>query len=158
MVANLIGAPFYGYLAERCEQHLTGQAIGDDEGWAGVVKDIPRSLWRELQKIGYYLPRALGLLILGLIPVVNLVAVVLWFVFNSWMMALQYVDYPADNHKIRFSGAKTDAGRAPAVSLGFRAADSAGGHGANIELVCGVRQRCAVLTALWVREQGSARF
>ena len=53
-----------------------------------IIKDIPRALWREVQKILYYLPRAIGLLIIGLIPVVNLVAAVLWFLFNSWMMAL----------------------------------------------------------------------
>jgi len=89
IVANLIGSPFYGYLAELTEKQLTGQEVSTDDSWSAIIKDIPRALWREVQKIAYYLPRALGLFIIGLIPVVNLVAAVLWFLFNSWMMALQ---------------------------------------------------------------------
>jgi len=157
IVANLIGAPFYGYLAERCEQHLTGQPIGSDEGWAGIVKDIPRSLWRELQKISYYLPRALGLLILGLIPVVNLVAVVLWFVFNSWMMALQYVDYPADNHKTRFPVLKQMLAERRLLALGFGLPVALAAMVPILNLFVVPAAVCGA-TALWVREQGSARF
>ena len=42
-------------------------------------------------------------LILFLIPVVGqTLAPVLWFLFSAWMMAIQYVDYPFDNHKIDF--------------------------------------------------------
>jgi CysZ protein len=157
IVANLIGAPFYGYLAERCEQHLTGQPIGEDEGWAGIVRDIPRSLWRELQKIGYYLPRALGLLILGLIPVVNLVAVVLWFVFNSWMMALQYVDYPADNHKTSFPALKQMLAERRLSALGFGLPVALAAMVPILNLFVVPAAVCGA-TALWVREQGSARY
>src|SRR5690606_41951112 len=72
IVANLIGAPFYGYVAELTEKQLTGQEVSTDDSWSAIIKDIPRALWREVQKIAYYLPRALGLFIIGLIPVVNL--------------------------------------------------------------------------------------
>ena len=157
IVANLIGAPFYGYLAERCEQHLTGQPVGEDEGWAGIVRDIPRSLWRELQKISYYLPRALGLFILGLIPVVNLVAVVLWFVFNSWMMALQYVDYPADNHKASFPMLKQMLAQRRMSALGFGLPVALGAMVPILNLFVVPAAVCGA-TALWVRESGSVRY
>ncbi|TKG02054.1 sulfate transporter CysZ, partial [Vibrio lentus] len=26
----------------------------------------------------------------------------LWFIFTAWMLAIQYADYPFDNHKIKF--------------------------------------------------------
>lgn len=106
ILANLIGSPFYGYLAELTEKRLTGQLISTEDSWRQIVADIPRALWRELQKILYYVPRAALLLILGLIPVINLIGVLLWFGFNSWMMALQYVDYPSDNHRESFSDLK----------------------------------------------------
>ena len=48
----------------------------------------------------YGLPRAIGLFILSFIPVVNLIAAPLWLLFGVWMMAIQYIDYPADNHKL----------------------------------------------------------
>ena len=119
IVANLIGSPFYGFLAELTEKHLTGQEVNTDDTWAQIIRDIPRALWREVQKILYYLPRAIGLFLIGLIPVVNLVAAVLWFAFNSWMMALQYVDYPADNHRVSFTDLRRTLGGARLSALGF---------------------------------------
>lgn len=151
IVANLIGAPFYGYLAELTEKHLTGEEPTVDGGWRQIVRDIPRALWREVQKILYYLPRALGLFIIGLIPVVNLVAAVLWFIFNSWMMALQYVDYPADNNRVSFPMLKRQLAqqRLSALGFGFPVALAAMVPVLNLFVVpaavCGA-------TAYWVRE------
>lgn len=102
-LANWIAAPFNGLLAEKVEQHLTGQRM-DDTGLLDVFKDIPRTLGRELSKFTYYLPRALGFLLLFFI--LPLVGQVLWFLFSAWMMAIQYCDYPFDNHKISFRDMK----------------------------------------------------
>ncbi len=101
-VANWIAAPFNGLLAEKVEQALTGEAA-NDTGMLDIVKDVPRTFGREWIKLKYYLPKAIGCLILFLIPVVGqTLAPVLWFLFSAWMMAIQYVDYPFDNHKIDF--------------------------------------------------------
>ncbi|NIF20927.1 sulfate transporter CysZ [Candidatus Pantoea multigeneris] len=101
-IANWIAAPFCGLLAEQLEGQLTGHPLVDN-GWIAMFKDIPRIMKRELQKLGYYLPRALGLLLLYLIPGFGqTVAPVLWFLFSAWMLAIQYCDYPFDNHKISF--------------------------------------------------------
>ncbi|MBT1452014.1 sulfate transporter CysZ [Glaciecola sp. XM2] len=98
-LANWIGAPFNGLLSEKVERHLLQQDLGD-EGLLDVFKDIPRTLGREVSKLVYFIPRALGFLILFFIlPVIGQV---LWFMFNAWMMAIQYCDYPFDNHKIGF--------------------------------------------------------
>ena len=101
-MANWIAAPFNGLLAEKVEQILTGEAM-NDTGMLDVVKDVPRTFGREWTKLKYYLPKAIGCLILFLIPVVGqTLAPVLWFLLSAWMMAIQYVDYPFDNHKIGF--------------------------------------------------------
>lgn len=103
-LANWIAAPFNGLLAEKVEAHLTGQAINDSSA-LDVVKDIPRTIGRELTKLRYYLPRALGFLILFfLLPVIGQV---LWFLFSAWMMSVQYADYPFDNHKVPFAKMKS---------------------------------------------------
>ncbi len=57
--------------------------------------------------------------IIGVIPVVNLVAALLWFVFNCWMMSLQYVDYPADNHRVSFPALRRLLGDTRLSALGF---------------------------------------
>lgn len=118
-VANLIGSPFYGLLAEKVEQQLTGQSIESDDDWKALVATIPRSIARELHKLVYYLPRALLLLVLGVIPGVNLVAGVLWFGFSSWMMTLQYVDYAADNNNQSFAQLKRFASERRWSSFSF---------------------------------------
>ena len=98
-IANWIAAPFNGLLAERVENLLTGQSLPDG-GIMDILKDIPRTLSREFTKLSYYLPRALGFFIIFmLLPVIGQVV---WFLFTAWMMAIQYCDYPYDNHKISF--------------------------------------------------------
>ncbi|MDG9668920.1 sulfate transporter CysZ [Hahella sp. CR1] len=102
-VATLVGAPFYGLLAEQTQKLLTGKEVDEDTPWKQVIMNIPASVWREVKKFLYYLPRALGLFVvtfvLSFIPLVNLLSPVLWAVFSSWIMALEFVDYPADNNK-----------------------------------------------------------
>lgn len=117
--ANLIGAPFYGYLAELTEKHLSDNAQEQTFSWATLAAMIPRTVVRELQKILYYLPRVLILLLLGLIPGLNLIIAVVWFVFSGWMMAIQYIDYPADNNQMSFRDMRRYLAKRRLTSLGF---------------------------------------
>lgn len=101
-LANWIAAPFNGLLAEQLEARLSG-ATPPDIGVIDIMKDLPRIMKRELQKLAWYLPRALILLLLYFIPGIGqTVAPVLWFMFSAWMLAIQYCDYPFDNHKVPF--------------------------------------------------------
>lgn len=118
IVANLIAAPFNGFLAEKVEKQLRGATL-TDEGWAEVVKMIPRALQRELHKLAYYLPRFLLLLVITFIPGLNLLAPVLWFLFGAWMMSIQYCDYPMDNNKVSFAQMKQLLKARRITSIGF---------------------------------------
>jgi len=102
IVTNIIGAPFNSLLSEKVEIMVAGQKPNEDEGIKAALKDAPRAIKRNLRILFYYLPRAILLLILFIIPVINLIASVLWFIFGCWMMSMQYLDYPLDNHKITF--------------------------------------------------------
>ena len=114
-IANFIAAPFNGLLAEKVELKLTGQPL-NNSNVKELLQDIPRVFTRELHKLAYSLPKTLVLLMLFIVPIVG---PVLWFIFGSWMMSLQYVDLAFDNHKISFSQMlrqlKTDRTR----NLGF---------------------------------------
>ncbi|WP_372739543.1 sulfate transporter CysZ [Neptunomonas sp.] len=120
IIANLIAAPFNGFLSEKVEKMRSG-AVMADEGWKGMLAMIPRSLQRELAKIAYYLPRLFLLLILSFIPLVNVIAPFLWFLFGAWMMAIQYCDYPMDNNKVSFGQMKQLLAERRLTSLGFGA-------------------------------------
>lgn len=118
IVANLIAAPFNGFLAEKVEKRLRGDVI-QDEGWQAVLALVPRAIGRELAKLAYYLPRLLFLLVLSFIPVINIVAPLLWILFGAWMMAIQYCDYPMDNNKVSFKNMKNMLKADRLTSLGF---------------------------------------
>jgi len=98
MVANIIASPFNGILAEKTELLLSGEESLGESSLADIIKVIPASIAREIHKLLYYLPRFILLSLLTFIPGIN----ILVFVFAAWMMAIQYVDYPMDNHKILF--------------------------------------------------------
>ncbi|MGB0859265.1 MAG: sulfate transporter CysZ [Pseudoalteromonas spongiae] len=119
VITNFIAAPFNGLLSEKVELYLTGQRVNDD-GLADLLKDVPRMLGRELAKLMYYLPKALLFLILLLfIPVFGQV---MWFLFSAWMFAVQYIDYPFDNHKIPFAEARQHLKQKQGLSYGFGSA------------------------------------
>jgi CysZ protein len=118
VVANLIAAPFNGFLSEKVERRLRG-SVPVDEGWRALLAMIPRTVQRELQKLAYYLPRFLLLLVMTLIPGLNLLAPLLWFLFGAWMMAIQYCDYPMDNNKVSFGQMKRLLQARQMTSLGF---------------------------------------
>lgn len=145
-LANWIAAPFNGLLAEKVELHLSGQSLGDS-GLLDIVKDIPRTFGRELSKFTYYLPRALGFLLLFFIlPVFGQV---LWFLFSVWMMAIQYCDYAFDNHKISFHQMRQTLQSSRANSFSFGIAVSIGSMIPLLNFLVMPVAVCGA-TAMWV--------
>ena len=119
-VMNWLAAPFNGLLAEKAEQLLTGKPVNTG-GALDTVKDIPRMLGREWIKLKYYLPRAVLFLLLFWVPLVGqMLAPVFWFLFSAWMMAVQYCDYPFDNHRVAFDDMKFALKTNPGQRLQFR--------------------------------------
>ncbi|WP_048736596.1 sulfate transporter CysZ [Necropsobacter massiliensis] len=102
-LSGFIAAPFNGLLAEKVEKMLTGENLVE-MNMLDFIKDIPRMLGREWQKLIYSLPKLIVLFLLSFIPLIGQTLIpLLTFLFSAWMMAIQYCDYPFDNHKIPFS-------------------------------------------------------
>ena len=117
-LANLITAPFNSLLAERVERYLTGHDSARST-LLNTFKDLPRIMVRQLWMIGYYVPRALGIFILFFIPIIQAIAAIIWFLFNSFFMTLVYIDYPNDNHRIPLKDVRLWLKQHRWVSLGF---------------------------------------
>ena len=101
-LANIIAAPFNGMLSAKLESMLTN-TTAEDDSWSTFAKDFARSIQRELQNLAYYIPRLIGILLLFLVPVIGtIVAPILLFLFNAWMMSIQYNDYAFDNNRVSF--------------------------------------------------------
>jgi CysZ protein len=118
LIGNLVSAPFNSLLAEKVELYLTGKSPNPRNA-TETLRDIPHTLMRQLRIIGYYLSRALLLLILFFIPLLQPIAAGLWFLFNAWFMTLQYLDYPADNQRVALSDLHSAMQQRKSTSLGF---------------------------------------
>lgn len=123
MLVNIIGAPFNAILAEQLIEQLSGQRPPSaSDNWRGVAASIPKSLAREFSRLAYTLPVALLIWIITFIPAVNMVSPVLWFAWGAWMMSIQYIDYPADNDKLKFKQLRQLLSANRALTLSFGAA------------------------------------
>lgn len=151
MLANLIAAPFNGLLAEAVECHLTGKSLQSD--WRQLLRDVVPSIMSELRKLLYFALRALPLLLLLLVPLVNVAASVLWVLFSAWMMTVQYMDYPMANHQLFFKDQRARLRKRPLLAWSF------GGLVMLCTLVPVINfiimpAAVAGATAVWVRENG----
>lgn len=119
-VANLLAAPFNGLLAEKAEALFTGTSPNSKETVLGACKQLPRIFMKELHKLGFQVKWLIALLILSLIPGLNILAPLCWFCFSAWMTALEYCDYPMDNHAYSFPQVRETVGtqRWPCFSFG----------------------------------------
>lgn len=117
-LANIIAAPFNSLLAEKVEYYLTGNQLAPRSLWESI-KNSPRIIARQFAILAYYLPRALVILILFIIPIVHFFAVILWFLFNAWFLSLTYLDYPSDNHEVPLTKVRAWQSKQAWTSFGF---------------------------------------
>ena len=96
LFANLIAAPYYSKLSAKTLQIVLGQDMH--------IVELPwdKVFVGELKRVGYLLLRTLPLLVLFAIPVVNLIAPVLWAIFAAWGFAMEYMAYPLESRGLTF--------------------------------------------------------
>ena len=115
-IALVIASPFNSLLAEKAEELITGRPVDSLEGLGAALMSVPRSIVREVVKLLYYIPMALLALLLSFIPGVGAVA---WLLLGAWMMSIQFVDYPMDNHQLSFAQVKAAVRSRRLSSMGF---------------------------------------
>ncbi|NQY02132.1 MAG: sulfate transporter CysZ [Halieaceae bacterium] len=118
-VALIIASPFNALLAEKAEELVTGRPVDSLEGLGPALLAVPRGILRELSKLLYYLPMAAFVIIVSFLPGINIVAPLLWFALGAWMMSIQFVDYPMDNHQLSFADVKEAVRSRRLSSMGF---------------------------------------
>jgi len=118
IIANILAAPFNGALAEAVETKLQGKApLGLN--FQEILKDAPSMIWNELRKLAYFIAWMIPLFILSWVPVVNIIAPLLWIALSSWMLALDYHDYPMGNHQLKFPQQRARLRQNRPLALGF---------------------------------------
>ena len=120
IIANLIASPFNGFLSAAVERYLTDQPRTDEPiSWTAVTREIARTLVAELRKLLYFFLWAIPCLLLFVIPGVNILAPVIWFLFGAWMLAIEYVDCPLGNHEQPYPVVKQHLKARRRLALGF---------------------------------------
>ncbi|MBC8211429.1 MAG: sulfate transporter CysZ [Gammaproteobacteria bacterium] len=115
-IANIISAPFNAIMSEKIEELLTGKDINSNVSLMTIIKD---SILSQLGKLVYILLWSLVLLVISLIPLINFMAPVLWVIFGSWLLSLEYLDYPMGNHDLTFKQQKIALKKRRGLALGF---------------------------------------
>lgn len=117
-VATVISSPFLGFLSARAQRHETG---APPTASLGVVATVFATFAREARKLAYHLPRLLLVFVITLLPVVNVAAPLVWFLFGAWTLAVQFVDYAPENEDANFKTTLEVLKANRACALGFGA-------------------------------------
>ena len=115
ILANLVSAPFNGFLAEAVAANLTGKKT-KPRRMTELTRDIIEAIKSEATKFIYFIVRAIPLLLLLLIPILG---PVIWFLFGAWMMALEYMDFPMGNNGMLFPEIRQTLASRRKLALGF---------------------------------------
>ncbi|NOQ35587.1 MAG: sulfate transporter CysZ [Methylococcaceae bacterium] len=123
ILANLIASPFYGKLSERTLALLIERETpeGEEVKLPEAPPELPlmQMLYGEWLRIRYLLAWIVLLVILSLIPVLNIIAPILWALFGAWGMALEYFTYPLENRGLLFPEQKKLASSVRFGALSF---------------------------------------
>ena len=119
LLVLMLTSPFHALLAGKVEESITGEPMPALGSIAAALLEVPRALFREIRKFLYYVPMALAVLILTIIPMFNAFAPLGWFLLGAWMMSLQFVDYPLDNHRLPFRAVRDACAERRLSTIGF---------------------------------------
>ncbi len=119
IIANLIAAPFNGFLAEAVAAHLNKTPQSQPFDFKTLPAELGSAFKVEIIKLTYFMIRALPLLLLFFIPFVQAFAPILWFIFGAWMLALEYMEYPMGNEGILFPQVRQTLAGRRSLTLSF---------------------------------------
>ncbi len=122
IIANLIASPFNGLLSEATEIYLkSNNSDGkyQEETSKITLSLILAALINECRKLLYIACRAIPLLLLFIIPIIQLAAPAIWVIFAAWIMAIEYMEYPLGNHEMEFHDVRQWVSENRNFSLGF---------------------------------------
>lgn len=119
LLANLIGAPLYGALAEKVASlHGFPPSPARADGAPSPPLDSVRE---AIHRLRYALVRLLPAAVLFLIPGINLAAPLVWLALGGWFLALEYLSYPLEQMGVGFAGQRLLLSEARLAVLAFGA-------------------------------------
>lgn len=118
MVAILIGSPFYGLLSAKVQKRLNGPDLPYGN-WHDAITLMPGMIMRQLKIILAYIIPAIILLFLSWIPVIHIIATVLWFLLGARLQVFQTLDIVFENNQASFDTLKSFYKQQRLHAMGF---------------------------------------
>lgn len=119
LLANVIAAPFNDLLCEAVAKKLAGDDILKQADQRPFIQQIIPSMLNEVKKLAYFAGWSIPFLILLVIPGINIVGTVLWFLFSAWMLNLEYMDYPMSLRNLEFREQRVELKKRRILSYSF---------------------------------------
>jgi CysZ protein len=100
VLANLLLGPFLGLLASKVNERLGGDPPAPGQG---LLPDLLRDAGLELRRLGYILLCSAGVLLLGLVPLINLLAAPLGLLLTAWLLAMEHAAHALGLRRLSLS-------------------------------------------------------
>lgn len=153
LLANIVAAPFNDLLCSAVIKKIHGKPMTDNINQPGFIQSILPSMLNEVRKFIYFIGWSIPFLILLVIPGINIIGSVLWFLFSAWMLNLEYMDYPMSQQNLEFTKQRGMLKQRKILSYSF-------GTAVNIATLIPVANflvmpaAVAGATALWLEKYG----
>lgn len=119
ILANIVAAPFNDVLCVAVARKLAGDNIFADADKTPFLQTIIPSVTNEIRKLVYFVLWSIPFVILLIIPGINIVGAVLWFMFSAWMLNYEYMEYPMSQQNLKFDEQKTELKSRKILSLSY---------------------------------------
>jgi CysZ protein len=115
----ILGAPWYGNLAEQIERHRMGQLPTAAPNLGRALQDIGRAITFQIKKLMLLVAIGLPLLVLGFIPVVGSIASFAELTLFALLVGLDFLDPPLERRRLGFRAKLGVMSRTFPASLSF---------------------------------------
>jgi CysZ protein len=112
-IVMALSSPFMGPVSERIEEHLTGKQIEPNSFMTLLFRGIKINVRNLLKELLFTLP----LLLLGFIPVINLVSTAAIFYIQSYYAGFGNMDYTMERH-LEYKESKAFVSKHRGVAVG----------------------------------------
>jgi CysZ protein len=125
LLANVVAAPFNDVLCTAVARKLAGNNVFSHADDRPFIQTIIPAMLNEVKKLGYFVLWSIPFVILLLIPGINIIGSVLWFMFSAWMLNLEYLEYPMSQQNLDFSQQRNLIKKRKLLSLNYGSVVSA---------------------------------
>lgn len=117
-LAAIVASPFSGPLAYRTACGLGHEPRAPPRSLAG---EMAHATGTALRKLGYYALLLIPVLLITVIPGLNLLAVPAWFLYGSWVLAVEFLEAPLANDGLEFRAVRQTLRRNRPATFAFGA-------------------------------------